>query len=338
MSNSTTVQPPNPFENPSNIAILVIGILGIFTNGIILIVMYLDPFKCFRRPSMYFVMSLAFSDVATGIASCMFAMKKYATSEYFQKVALSAIWASVENSFVTILLMAIERYIVIRYPIKAKFIITTRRIFIAIAATWLVSTILGAGVSFPEPYSNYIMFGVLIECFLIILIMLGIYVRMAVLLRKASKIFREKTFSRHSRNEQDSRHSRNEQEKKPKDDHYHRTLNIVVFYLALVLIITVLPHLILGQIYLSYRFFYPATHEIPVALKYAPYISFPVELLNFVLNSVIYAYRLPQFRAALCYYLRGRESRNGRRAESIVVLTRHRNFTKKDHPTSSDEL
>jgi hypothetical protein len=224
--------------------------------------------------------------------------------------------------------MAIERYIVIRYPIKAKFIITTRRIFIAIAATWLVSTILGAGVSFPEPYSNYIMFGVLIECFLIILIMLGIYVRMAVLLRKASKIFREKTFSRHSRNEQ---------EKKPKDDHYHRTLNIVVFYLALVLIITVLPHLILGQIYLSYRFFYPATHELPVALKYAPYISFPVELLNFVLNSVIYAYRLPQFRAALCYYLRGRESRNGRRA-SIVVLTRHRNFTKKDHPTTSDEI
>ena len=303
--NNSTPQPTNPFELPSDIATLVIGIFGVITNAILLLIMFLDPFKCFHRPNMYFVISLAFSDLSTSIASCMFAWRKYEPSEYLSKVATFAIWASIGNSFVTILLMAIERYIVIRFPMKAKSIITTKRIFIAIASTWVVSTILGAGVSFSKSFHSYIKFGVLIECFVIVLVMLIIYVRMSVLLRKSSKIFSETQFSRHSSTEHG---------KKPKDAAYQRSLNMVVFYLALVLIITVVPHLIIGQIYLGYIFFYP-THDRPVALTYAPYISFPVELLNFVLNPVIYAYRLPQFRKALCYYLR-RKTKKRRHEES----------------------
>ena len=329
MNNSTPEPSTNPFELPSDIATMVIGIFGVITNGILLLIMFLDPFKCFRRPSMYFVISLAFSDLSTSIASCMFAWRKYVTSEYFSKVSLFAVWASVGNSFVTILLMAIERYIVIRYPMKAKSIITTRRIFIAIASTWVVSTILGAGASFPGSLENYIQFGVLIECFLIVLVMLIIYVRMSVLLRQSSKIFHGKQFSRHSSTEHG---------KKPKDAAYQRSLNMVVFYLALVLIVTVLPHLIIGQIYLGYIFLY-RIHDRPVALKYAPYITFPFELLNFVLNPVIYAYRLPQFRKALCYYI-GRKNKKGRHEESILVFNRygHGNSVKIDHATTSDEV
>ena len=317
---NSTAPSTNPFELPSDIAVLVIGIFGVITNGILLLVMFLDPLKCFRRPSMYFAISLAFSDLSTGITSCLISMQKHVTSEYFKKFNNSSIWASVENSFITILLMAIERFIVIRYPIKAKSIITTRRISIAIAVTWLVSIVLGAGVSFPKPYNDYVMFGCLIECFLIILVMLGIYFRMSVLLRKSSKIFRGKQFSRHGSCEPG---------KKPKKNAtYERSLNMVVFYLALVLIITVFPHLLIGQVYLGYTLFYP-TLPMPFSLRYAPYISFPVELLNFVLNSVIYAYRLPQFRTALCYYL-GKKRRNGRREGSISIFSRHRNSSKND--------
>ena len=320
---NNTAQPSNPLAIPSDIAVLVIGIIGIITNGILLLVLYLDPFKCFRRPSMYFVISLSFSDLSTGIASCLYAMKNHFTSEYFLKVVTSSIWASVENSFIIILLMAIERFIVIRYPMKAKSIITGRRMFMAIVVTWLVSILLGAGVSLPEPINDYVMFGCLIECFLIILVMLGIYLRMICLLKKSSKIFRGKQLVRHSRCEQG---------KKPKDATYQRSLNMVVFYLALVLIITVLPHLIIGQIYLGYKFFYP-THQPdqwPVSLVYAPYISFPLELLNFVLNSVIYAYRLPQFRRTLCYYLR-RKSGNRLREGSVLIFPRNRNSTRGNH-------
>ena len=190
----------------------------------------------------------------------------------------------------------------------------------AIVVTWLVSILLGAGVSLPEPINDYIMFGCLIECFLIILVMLGIYLRMICLLKKSSKIFRGKQLVRHSRCEQG---------KKPKDATYQRSLNMVVFYLALVLIITVLPHLIIGQIYLGYKFFY-RTHHRPVSLAYAPYISFPLELLNFVLNSIIYAYRLPQFRRTLCYYL-GRKSRNKHREGSTLIFHRNRNSMKENH-------
>ena len=315
--NNTAQSPTLPFERPSNIAVLVIGICVIVINGILLLVMLLDPLKCFRRPSMYFVISLSLSDLFTGIASCMFAMTKYVSSKYFFIIPRSVIWASVQNSFVTILLMAIERLIAIRYPIKAKSIITTRRILIAITVTWLISILLGVGVSLPQPYGQYIMFVYLVECFLIILIMLGIYFRMIVLLRDSFRVFHGKQFTRHSRTQSGQ---------KPAVSTYQRSLNVVVFYLALVLIITVLPHLILGQIYLGYDFFYPQKEK-PVALQCAPYITFPVELLNFLLNAVIYVYRLPQFRAALCYYLK-RKRQNRRHEGAMLVFSRHKSSSK----------
>ena len=290
---NNTTQPPNPLALPSDIATLVIGIIGVITNGILLTVLLLDPLKCFRRASMYFVISLAFSDFITGIVSCMFAFYKQVNSKNFSNILISMIWASVENSFVTILLMAIERLIVIRVPMKAKSIITRRRTWIAIAITWLISLLLGAGVSFPYPYGAYIKFCVLIELFVIILVMLIIYVIMLILIKKSSKIFRGKQFTRHRSC------GLGKKSKEAKQEH---NLTMVVFYLALVLVVTVLPHLIIGQIFVGNELFNPGQKQTK-ALSYAPYISFPVELLNFALNSVIYAYRLPQFRDSLRYYL-----------------------------------
>lgn len=321
--NKTVETPPatNPFALPSEISILIIGIFGVITNGTLLFVMIKDPLKCFRRPSMYFVLSLAFSDLSTGMASCLFAVQDRVMSELFNKVLVSVIWASVVNSFITILSMAIERFIVVRYPIKAKSIITARRISIAITVTWVVSIASGSGVSFPPPYNEYIQFGCLLECFIIILVMFGIYLRILVLLKKSAKMFRGGQFTRH-------RHRSSEQGKKRNDTAYQRSLNMVVFYLALVLIITVLPHLILGQIYLGYKFFYPTLSR-PESLEYAPYISFPVELLNFVLNPVIYAYRLPQFRASLCYYFKKKANRP--RAGSDAIFSRERHLSHRNH-------
>ena len=303
MSNTT----PNPLALPSDIATLVIGIIGVITNGILLTVLLLDPLKCFRRPSMYFVISLAFSDFLTCIVSCAFPFRMKVPSEYFTLISISAIWASVENSFLTILLMAIERLIVIRVPMKAKSIITRRRTWIAIAITWLISLLLGAGVSIPPPYGDYVMFCVLIELFVIILVMLIIYVIMLILIKKSSNIFRGKQFTRHSSSGS---------EKKPKEAKQEHNLTMVVFYLALVLVVTVLPHLIIGQIFVGNKLFNPGQKQTK-ALSYAPYISFPVELLNFVLNSVIYAYRLPQFRDSLRYYLK-KITRKRQRPVSIL--------------------
>ncbi|XP_028397555.1 melanopsin-like [Dendronephthya gigantea] len=324
--NNTTVQ-SNPFEFPSQISILVIAFLGVIANGILLVVLLWDPLKCFRRPSMYFVISLAFSDFFTGIASCLFAVKDHVTSEYFGLILQSAIFCSIENSFITILLMSIERLIVIMFPMKAISIITSRRIFISIGVTWFFSILLGAAVSFPPGaiFNDYVKFGILIECFLIILIMLGIYIRMIFLLKNSSNVFRENGFIRHSSCDARSRRS---------IDRYHRSLNTVVFYLALVLIITVLPHLILGQVYLGYKFFHP-NHPMPLSLQYAPYVTFPIELLNFVLNSVIYAYRLPQFRASLFHCCK-KKSGNQRQETALRRILFHNNVPNGNHTVDDD--
>ena len=318
----------NPFEFPSQIAILVIAFLGVIANGVLLVVLLWDPLKCFRRPSIYFVISLAFSDFFTGITSCLFAVQRYVTSKFFVLILQSAIFSSIENSFITILLMSIERLIVILYPMKVKSIITSRRIFMSIGVTWLVSILLGAATSFPtvEIFNDYVKFGILLECFLIVLIMLGIYSRMIFLLKNSSKVFRGNGFFRHSTREAESRRS---------VEKYHRNLNTVVFYLALVLIITVLPHLTLGLVYLGYKFFHP-DHPLPLSLQYAPHVTFPIELLNFVLNSVIYAYRLPQFRASLFYCCK-KNSGNGHQERALRRILSH-NIEPNGNHTIDDEV
>lgn len=295
----------HPLALPYLVAILVVGIAAVFANGILLIVLLFDPLKCFRRPSMYFITSLGFSDLLTGIVSCLYSIhhiqncsSKETTrneSEYLSKVIKSTIWASVENSFITVLLMAIERYIFIKFPIKAKSIVTVKRIFLAIGVTWLVSLIFGAGVSLSHPYDKYIKFGILFQLVFLIFVMLFLYVRIIILLGKSSKAFQGKQFSRHC----------SIRSGKAQMENQHQSfLNKIVFYLALILFITVLPHLIIGQIFLVFEIFF-RSYAKPKALEYASFISFPLELLNFVLNAVVYAYRLPKFRSSLCHILRG---------------------------------
>lgn len=287
-----------PYVFPSNVATIVCGVLAIITNATLLIITFLDPLKSFKRSSIYFIISLSFSDFFTGITSCFYALSNCVSLPKILVLGLTcSIWASAQNSFITILLMSIERLIVVRNPLKAKSVITKRRTIISIGVTWFISIAVGAAVGIPEPYKTYVMFSFVIECCVMVIIMLLIYLRILCLLRNSTKLFRGNSFRR---SQSDSEGRSVESSKR------QHNLNLVVFYLAVFLIVTVLPHLISGQIYLGYKLFFSERNP-PQTLDIVPYITFPLELLNFIVNPVIYAWRLPEYRKALCYYFRRRK-------------------------------
>jgi hypothetical protein len=74
-------------------------------------------------------------------------------------------------------------------------------------------------------------------------------------------------------------------------------LTTVVAVLTIILIVTVLPYMIAGQI--------SVTTKYNPTLKLFLHYYFPLELTNFLLNPIVYALRLPKYRHAILKTLRG---------------------------------
>ena len=57
------------------IVIFAIGGLSLLTNGILLLILYLDPLKKFRTTTSYLITSLTISDFLTGGVACAYTFK-----------------------------------------------------------------------------------------------------------------------------------------------------------------------------------------------------------------------------------------------------------------------
>ena len=280
-----------------NIAVFVVGILSILTNGTLLVVTVLDPLKKFKRSSIYFITSLSVSDFLTAIISCIFAFKaKVSLDPIFQEAIGASIWASVQNSFITVLLLAVERLFVVKEPLRARRIITRRRTVVAIAITWIASVLSGGATGISYEHKSHVQFALLIEFMLIVLAMILIYLRILVLLKRSDYLFEGKRVSGGNASCCQMRTTR----ASVRSQH---NLNLVVFIMAVILISTVVPHLIIGLVYHGFRLFCPNTCALTPALNIAAHVSFPIEMLHFVLNPVVYAWRLREYRQSLRYCL-----------------------------------
>ena len=308
----------------ADISVFLIGILSILTNGTLLLVTFLDPLKRFNRSSTCFITSLSFSDFVTGITSCTYAFHAKITSNPLLLWSISiSIWVCVQNSFITILLMAVERLLVVKEPLGVRRIITKRRTVLAIAVAWVVSAVSGGATGIPKPYRTYVKFAILMEFAVIIVAMLLIYLRMLVLLKQSDRALKGKKFSGSNR-QQVAR-------KASSTSKAQHNLNRVVFNIGVILVVTVVPHIVVGLTYYSFTLFCPQTCGFTPAMRVSYIITFPVELLHFVLNPIIYAWRLREYRNSLCYYFTGRKAyeltRHSRSSRSLAPFSGKRKIS-----------
>ena len=82
-------------------------------------------------------------------------------------------------------------------------------------------------------------------------------------------------------------------------------LTNVVLLLVGILVFTVLPYLVATLLYITYTTF--MKRDVPEGLLKFIKNFFPIELLNFALNPLVYAWRLRQYRKSLRYLFTKRE-------------------------------
>ncbi|XP_028406835.1 melanocortin receptor 3-like [Dendronephthya gigantea] len=241
--------------------------------------MMLNASKIFTSNGAYLVANVAIADLLTGLNSSVWGMKRsFLLPRSGQNASFSILWTSIQASFLTIFIMSLERYIAIIYPFKANIFLSKTRTILGCIVAWVLSGVSGICMAYYKEKTQlfialFFEITILVTCFLYCKIFIKLGERRDCLPLQLSG------------NQGNSDLKREYQ------------LTTVVAALTVILIVTVLPYMIAGQISIS-------TKDNP-HLKLFLHYFFPVELMNFVVNPIVYALRLPKYRLAIFQTLRG---------------------------------
>ncbi len=121
----------------SDIPLTTICILGVVSNGLLLLAFFKDPLKCFRNSATYFVTNLSISDCLT----CLFGLFFYITPNYMtgenRKIILFFFTSFAIVSLVSLTSISIDRFLMVTYPIKHRILMKGKVIVLCLAVIWI---------------------------------------------------------------------------------------------------------------------------------------------------------------------------------------------------------
>ena len=110
--------------------------VGILANLMLLIAFVKDPLKCFRNSATYLVGNLALSDL---LCNFLFMVNISLSSEHV--IAYSMLNFVFYSSIGTIFSIALDRFLLIRYPFKHRILMSDKKMAVWIAIIWFLSCI-----------------------------------------------------------------------------------------------------------------------------------------------------------------------------------------------------
>lgn len=266
-------------QTPYDILTTIIGAMALILNGLLLIAMLRNAGKIFTSNGAYLVANVTIADLLTGLNSSLWGIKEsFMLSAPISTATLTIFWTTVQTSFLTIFIMSLERYIAILHPFKASRWLSKSRTIQSCILTWILSGLCGVSMIFYQEKSKLFLatlfeITILVTCFLYYKIFIKLAERRASLPLQLN-----------------GNHGNSDLQREYQ-------LTTVVAVLTLILIVTVLPYMIAGQISIL-------TNENQSLKTFLDYY-FTVELMNFVLNPIVYALRLPKYRYAILKTLKG---------------------------------
>lgn len=278
------------------ILVLIIGVLSMIFNGSLLISMTVNPKLVFVSLGSYFIYNLGIADFITGINSIVYAINTLHPTELFDndiKTGLLIIfWITIEVSFFTIFIMSTERLVAIVFPFKTALLLSKKRTIIYCVVVWIVSITFGI----PMYMNNFINYVQLLLTVIFEIIVVAIVVEYIILFRHL-RVLWENSKSRAVFNDSSNIEKGLVNKSKITELQREYEVTIIVVTLAVIIAITVFPYMIVLQVVLSYHLqgaTLPSNHPANLFRRY----YFPIELLNFVVNPIVYGWRLPKYRQA----------------------------------------
>ena len=297
----------------SAVYLCVLSVLTTLSNGILLVVLYQDPFKTFRHPPSIFITGLALADFFTGIAVeplfAYFYFELYRdtiSSERYNHIlkaagVLSSITMNV--SFLTILFLSWTQFIAITFPHRHKQLVTTRRVIGCVCGIWAYSLVFSCSILMGVPERVFQKLDVFVNLSLINILVLLSYIALHISYRRQ--------VARLTPAQNNAIRIADTSEHRRKRDQRHFV--VISLLLATCLLVFIAPVTVMWYLTLYWT---PETHEERVKATMANVVIDTTLFLKFLIDPFIYAWRLPKFRQAVREIFTRKS-----RSSSVGVLT-----------------
>ena len=263
--------------------------LTVVLNSLVIITIWKDPFKNLKGIPSYLILNLAVSDFLVGIPGMLLYVLSYwfpNESHLLNKASDITLHLVYYASCITILALAVERLIVISFPLKSADL-TYTRLTLGILCIWLFAGLLAflplnAGNSFD-------CYGVIIHDALFFLIIISLFVcygRIFFLVRKG--LYRDLTTEAWYERQSLTENSR----KREKIKRSERMVAFSVFILVGLFVVCLTPVIVLESLTEFCRNCMDSATNFRMALNTLP-------MLHPLANPIAYALCTVKFRRAL---------------------------------------
>lgn len=289
----------------SAVCLSALSVTTVTSNLLLLVAIWKDPLKCFTAPTTSFIVVISLADLLTALTTEPF-FAVYYFVVYFQGIeAVSSVLdklfaagsiistVAISYSFLIVLALSWSQYVAMKCPHSFKRIVTQRNSLIVILLsliylmcfTSLQFTGMDKGVFLKLSLAINTTF--LSVNLMVILLLLNIEFRRHL---RRGRSFEVPAGSPSSApNSIPKRKSRRE--------NLQQQFTAVAMYLAAILLLSALPHVITAQVFLysQSNLSPPAIQNFEIALRISDLLLF----LKVCLDTFVYAWRLPTYRRTI---------------------------------------
>lgn len=284
----------------------ILSPITVGSNGLLLVAIYKDPFKCFRTPVTFFIISLAVVDLLTGLivepcfAVFYFACRSTHTLspgkqlEYLFHIGAFFSLVLLSSSFLLVLALTTTQYIAITFPHKYKIFFTKKRVLVAVLGSFVYFVIFSSLQFTKIPTDVYLKVNLHLHPTVVGLLLTVAHIFLFKSFRqfvKQSNAFRRPSMVHRSISVSHPAAHGNKHEAK-----HQKQLTVVALLLSALLLFCSIPHIVTFYIYL---YTVEMSHTFLINISIALRVSDMVMFIKVALDAYIYAWRHPKYRKAV---------------------------------------
>lgn len=305
----------------SALILAILSPITVVANLLLITAIIKDPLNYFKRPTNHFVLGLSMADFLCGFfVEPFFAF--YFFSQYFslnggniQRISRALFTvgsiistASLNSSFVMVLLLSVAQLVAIDWPYKYRTFLRKYTAIPCVVMTWVYFIVFSLLPVLGVDMTVFFKVNLFLHATLISLVLSVVQILVYRSYQKARSfgLKNKRLFTQFPEVHVPSDHSKNGKtriatRRKGRNKLFDRNFTIVTFYLAAILLFAAFPHIAVFSVFL---FKEPATSEEDLRLNILLRIT---DLLLFTkagTDAFIFAWRLPTYRKSLFFILR----------------------------------
>ena len=308
-------------ELASGCTLAVLSPITVTTNVLLLTAIFKDPLKYFKKPTSYFVIGLSGADLLCGLfVEPFFALSYFGrffrASDEFQAISRTLFLigsvistASLNASFVMVLMLSAAQFIAIEYPYRYKTWIRKKFVLPSVLVTWLYFIVFSLLPILGVDQHLFFKLNLTIHATLIsvILAILQILTYKAFRVHSEHRKIKKNASSLSRTSQSDSPQNGNRRKllmKKPSrcrglDRHFI----VMTFYLSAILLFSAFPHIAVFYVFLYKQ---PQSLSEELTLNVLLRITDLLLFAKVAADAFIFAWRLPTYRKSLDFLITGK--------------------------------